>query len=99
MEKNTALSESIVADLNDVIEEDGVKSNELRSLGANSFDVILMANTIDFLTNPREVFRQVLHYEKFYSIHILDMRYILNRFAPYSLSAEHHGNFSSLGVQ
>lgn len=57
MEKNPALSESIVADLNDVVEEDGVRSNELRSLGANSFDVILMANTIDFLTNPREVFR------------------------------------------
>eukprot|EP00559_Dactyliosolen_fragilissimus_P001479 CAMPEP_0184867870 /NCGR_PEP_ID=MMETSP0580-20130426/28014_1 /TAXON_ID=1118495 /ORGANISM="Dactyliosolen fragilissimus" /LENGTH=584 /DNA_ID=CAMNT_0027368349 /DNA_START=267 /DNA_END=2024 /DNA_ORIENTATION=- len=57
MEENSALTKVIVADLNDVEEEKGVNSDDLRSLGANSFDVILMANTIDFLTSPREVFK------------------------------------------
>ena len=57
MEENSALTESLVADLNDVVEEFGVNSDELKALGAGSFDVILMANTIDFLTSPREVFR------------------------------------------
>jgi hypothetical protein len=57
MGENSALTESLVADLNDVIEEEGVTSDELKSLGAGTFDAILMANTIDFLTSPREVFR------------------------------------------
>lgn len=57
MDKNSALTESFVVDLNDVEPEKGVNSEELRALGTNKFDVILMANTIDFLTNPREVFR------------------------------------------
>lgn len=57
MDKNPALTKSFVTNLNDVIPENGMKSEELRAMGTNKFDVILMANTIDFLTNPREVFR------------------------------------------
>lgn len=57
MEQNSALTESFVVNLNDVVEEQGVNSDELRALGADTFDAILMANTIDFLTSPREVFR------------------------------------------
>ncbi len=57
MAENTALTESLVVNLNDVIEEEGVNSDELKSLGAGTFDAILMANTVDFLTQPREVFR------------------------------------------
>ena len=55
MEQNSALSESLVVDLNDATEDMGVNSEKLTMLG--SFDAILMANTIDFLTAPREVFR------------------------------------------
>lgn len=57
MEKNPALTEKLVTDLNDVAEEIGVDSDEIRKLGSNAFDVVLMANTIDFLTSPREVFK------------------------------------------
>lgn len=57
MEENPALTESMVVDLNNVIAEQGVDSDELKALGAGTFDVIIMANTIDFLTQPREVFR------------------------------------------
>ena len=55
MEQNAALTESLVVNLNDVVEDMGVNSDELA--GSGSYDVILMANTIDFLTSPREVFR------------------------------------------
>ena len=57
MDKNPSLTESIVANLNDVIEEEGVKSEDIRGLGQNKFDLIVMANTIDFITQPREVFK------------------------------------------
>jgi len=57
MDKNPALSETIVADLNNVVEEMGVDSDELNQLGSDTFDVILIANTIEFLTQPREVFK------------------------------------------
>lgn len=57
MDKNPALTEKLIIDLNDVVEDTGVDSDDLRKLGSNTFDVILMANTIDFLTNPREVFK------------------------------------------
>lgn len=57
MEKNPSLTETLVVDLNNVVEGVDVDSNELRGLGANTFDAIIMANTIDFLTSPREVFR------------------------------------------
>mmetsp|Transcript_2795 Transcript_2795/g.4290 ORF Transcript_2795/g.4290 Transcript_2795/m.4290 type:complete len:641 (-) Transcript_2795:122-2044(-) len=57
MEKNPALTESFVVDLNNVVPEFDVDSDDIRQLGNDTFDVVLMANTIDFLTNPREVFR------------------------------------------
>ena len=57
MDSNSALTEAMVVDLNDVIVEQGVDSDDLKSLGSGTFDTILMANTIDFLTQPREVFR------------------------------------------
>ena len=47
----------MVVDLNDVEAEKGVNSDELRRLASEPFDVIISANTIDFLTNPREVFK------------------------------------------
>ncbi len=59
MTKNVALSEVIVADLNDVTPGEGLKSSEILSLGENIFDVILMANTVEFLTSPTELFRYV----------------------------------------
>lgn len=57
MNRNSALTESLVVNLNDVTEEKGINSEELYNLGPGSFDVVIMANTIDFLTSPREVFR------------------------------------------
>jgi hypothetical protein len=57
MDKNPSISESVVVDLNKVIDERGIDSDDVRQLGSNTFDVIIMANTIDFLTSPREVFR------------------------------------------
>lgn len=57
MEKNSALTESLVVDLNDVEEGRGVNSEELRSLFSEPFDMIIMANTIDFLTKPLEVYK------------------------------------------
>ncbi len=59
MQQNPSLTETLVINLNKVIPDVGVE--ELENLGADSFDAILMANTIDFLTAPKEVFRQV-HY-------------------------------------
>jgi hypothetical protein len=57
MKQNPYLTERMVIDLNKVSPDVGVV--ELESLGSDSFDAILMANTIDFLTDPKEVFRQV----------------------------------------
>jgi hypothetical protein len=57
MERNSALTESMVVDLNNVVEEEGINSEELERLAAVQFDAILMANTVDFLTSPREVYK------------------------------------------
>lgn len=60
MDSNAALDERYKVDLNIVEEEAGVKSDVLSKLAAeegDGFDVILMANTVDFLTNPREVYK------------------------------------------
>eukprot|EP00804_Cyclotella_cryptica_P012134 CCRYP_009837-RA/>CCRYP_009837-RA protein AED:0.25 eAED:0.25 QI:196/1/0.66/1/1/1/3/0/469 len=57
MEENPSITESYVVDLNDVVEDIGIKSVEFSNLGEDSFDAILMANTIDFINNPREVFK------------------------------------------
>ena len=57
MESNPSITESLVVDLNDVVEDIGVKSEEFANLGQDTFDAIIMANTIDFLNNPREVYK------------------------------------------
>lgn len=57
MDRNEALTESLVVDLNNVIKDRDVDSDDLRRLAAEPFDAIIMANTADYLTNPREVFR------------------------------------------
>lgn len=57
MDKNPSLTESYIVNLNDVEEERGVNSDVLKKLGSEPFDAIVMANTIDFLTNPREVLK------------------------------------------
>lgn len=57
MEANPSITESYIVDLNDVVEDEGVKSEELADLGRDTFDAVIMANTIDFLINPREVFK------------------------------------------
>eukprot|EP00545_Synedropsis_sp_CCMP1620_P013652 CAMPEP_0119010542 /NCGR_PEP_ID=MMETSP1176-20130426/5081_1 /TAXON_ID=265551 /ORGANISM="Synedropsis recta cf, Strain CCMP1620" /LENGTH=592 /DNA_ID=CAMNT_0006963217 /DNA_START=491 /DNA_END=2269 /DNA_ORIENTATION=+ len=57
MDNNKELTDSYVVDLNKVETERGVDSEELRKLGTEPFDVVIMANTIDFLTNPREVYK------------------------------------------
>jgi len=62
MSKNPRLTDTLVVNLNDVEEERGVNSDELKKLASEPFDVIIMANTIDFLTNPREVFKYVFSY-------------------------------------
>ena len=71
MDQNSALTESFVANLNDVIEERGVNSEEMKALGSDQFDAIIMANTVDFLTNPREVFRYVTSIMMRFSLYIL----------------------------
>ena len=62
MDMNPSITKSYVIDLNTVIEDEGIDStvfNEeiIGSDGGGQFDAILMANTIDFLNNPREVFK------------------------------------------
>jgi hypothetical protein len=59
MDKNSALSEVLVVDLNDAVPGEGLKSNLIHDLGENVFDAVLMANTIEFLTSPTELFRYV----------------------------------------
>ena len=79
MDQNSALTESFVANFNDVIEERGVNSEEMKALGSDQFDAIIMANTVDFLTNPREVFRYVM------SIIACFFKYIYYLLVAYSL--------------
>ncbi|KAL3789036.1 hypothetical protein ACHAWO_004593 [Cyclotella atomus] len=57
MEQNPSITESFVVDLNDVVEDIGIKSVDFSNLGEDTFDAIIMANTIDFINNPREVFK------------------------------------------
>jgi SAM-dependent methyltransferase len=57
MEENPSFSEKLIVDLNKVVEDRDVDSDALRQLAADPFDVIIMANTFDFLSNPRETFR------------------------------------------
>lgn len=57
MENNPSLTEKLVVDLNKVVEDRDVDSDDLRRLAAEPFDAVIMTNTIPYLTNPREVFR------------------------------------------
>lgn len=57
MEANPRIEESYVVDLNKVKEDEGVDSEVFEGLCDGSFDAVIMANTIDFLNNPREVFK------------------------------------------
>jgi SAM-dependent methyltransferase len=57
MDKNPSLTEKLIVNLNKVIEEKGVDSDELKMLASEPFDAVIMANTVDFLTHPREVFK------------------------------------------
>ena len=57
MEQNPSITDSYVVDLNDVVEDNGIKSVDFSNLGEDTFDAIIMANTIDFINNPREVFK------------------------------------------
>jgi SAM-dependent methyltransferase len=57
MEGNPSLTERLVVDLNKVVEDRDVDSDDLRRLSSEPFDAIIMTNVIPYLTNPREVFR------------------------------------------
>ncbi len=66
MEGNPSITESIVLDLNRVIDDVGLDSEEFEMLFSGGgdggdddmrFDAVIMANTIDFLNHPREVFK------------------------------------------
>ena len=66
MDMNPSLTSSMVLDLNDVVDDVGLRGEEelMRTLQMKNgedeekgFDAIIMANTIDFLVSPREVFK------------------------------------------
>jgi len=57
MEDNPSLTERMVVDLNNVVPERDIDSDELRKLATEPFDAIIMNNVIAFLTGPREVYR------------------------------------------
>jgi SAM-dependent methyltransferase len=57
MEGNPSLTERLVVDLNKVVEDRDVDSDDLRRLSSEPFDAIIMTNVIPYLTNPREVYR------------------------------------------
>jgi SAM-dependent methyltransferase len=57
MEGNPSLTERLVVDLNKVVEERDVASDDLRRLATEPFDAVVMTNVIPYLTSPREVYR------------------------------------------
>jgi SAM-dependent methyltransferase len=57
MESNPSLTERLVVDLNKVVKDRDVDNDDLRRLAQEPFDAIIMANTVDYLAYPREVFR------------------------------------------
>jgi len=57
MGANPSITSSMVVDLNKVVDDEGVESKEFDEVCDGSFDAIIMANTIDFLNHPREVFK------------------------------------------
>jgi len=59
MDANPSLTEKVIVNLNKVVEEGDIDSDELRRLTDEPFDAIIMANTADYLMHPREVFKTV----------------------------------------
>lgn len=57
MNENPSLTEKLIVDLNKVVADGDIDSDELRKLMDEPFDAIIMANTADFLMHPREVFK------------------------------------------
>lgn len=59
MAENPSLTERMVVDLNQVVPGRDIDNDDIRRLaqGDSLFDAIVMANTVDFLSSPREVFR------------------------------------------
>ena len=57
MESNPSITETLQVDLNKVVKDRDIDNDDLRRLAQEPFDAIIMANTIDFLAYPREVFR------------------------------------------
>ena len=57
MENNPSLTERLEVDLNKVVKDRDIDNDDVRRLAQEPFDAIIMANTIDFLSYPREVFR------------------------------------------
>jgi len=58
MDGNPSLTASFVADLNGVAEDAGLASEEWAGrIEDGAFDAVIMANTIEFLNSPREVFK------------------------------------------
>ena len=57
MEQNPSLTERMVVDINKVVKDRDIDDDNLRRLAQEPFDAVVMANTVDYLTSPREVFR------------------------------------------
>ncbi len=57
MDENPSITEKVMVDLNKVVVDGDVDSDELRKLMEEPFDAIIMSNTADFLMHPREVFK------------------------------------------
>ena len=57
MGKNPSLTEQMVVDLNKVEKGRDVDNDDFRRLAQEPFDAVIMANTVSYLTNPREVLR------------------------------------------
>jgi SAM-dependent methyltransferase len=54
---NPSLTQTMIVDLNTVVEDRDVDDDDFRTLAQDPFDVVIMANTVEFLTSPREVLR------------------------------------------
>ena len=57
LDANTRFTSSLTVDLNSVVDNGGVDSAEFEEMCDEGFDAVIMANTIDFLNHPREVFK------------------------------------------
>lgn len=57
LDVNPSLTDSMVLDLNKVTDGVGIDSQQFGVLCNEEFDAVIMANTIDFLNHPREVFK------------------------------------------